>query len=337
VSPRHRWLAVVGLAYVLLSLPNASVADSDFRVFHDSARAWRDGASPYPTQLLPNMNPPWFTVLLSPLAALPVDVAFIAWTTLNAGLVAWTLLAIRRARPSVDLGALAFGVFATLPGWYAWQKGQVTWLLFTLVTQAWLSPNRAALWLIPAVMLKPPLAIAALLLPRRIGVTAVVGAVAGSMVMIGLTDVEPWKAWIRAGSDAALIGWASNASLWGVAARASYGVNGVHLGDLPLVAMAGVGFAGVGLAWLTVRVEGDRRWALALLSSTLLSPLGWVYYLPLAFAPLAVVLRWSRWLIPVAAVWLLPRQALLALADLGLSDLAALSAICLWIGTRRVD
>jgi hypothetical protein len=335
VTRRHRWLAALALAYALVSLPHTSVADSDFRVFHESARAWLEGRSAYPAGLLPNMNPPWFTVALSPLAALPLGLAFNVWTAINVGLVAWTLMAIRRARPSVDHAMLAMCLVATLPAWYAWQKGQVTWLLFTLVTRAWLSPDRAALWLIPALMLKPPLAIAALLLPWRVGMTALAGALTGSVLLMGLSGLQPWQEWSRAGTLAPLVGWSSNASLWGIAARVEHGVNGVRIFDLSLVALMCVGIIGAVLAWLTVRTEGDRRWALVLLTSTLLSPLGWLYYLPLAFGPLAVFLRWSPWLIPVAAVWLLPRSALLALADLGLTELAVVSAVCVWIAAWR--
>ena len=323
------------MAYLLLSLPYPPLGDSDFRVFYDSARAWLDGGTLYPEQPLPNMNPPWFTMALGSLAVLPIDLAFAVWTAINVVILVWTLAAIRRARPAVDLVTLVLCLIATLPAWYVWLKGQVTWLLFALVTRAWLSTRRAAWWLIPAVMLKPPLAIAAVLLPWRIGVPAIAGAVAGSLALMGLTGLQVWQEWLHAGSLAPLIGTPSNASVWGAAARFEHGVRGVRLLDLSAVALVCGSLAAAAVSWLTARAHGDRRWALALLTSTLVSPLGWVYYLPLAFGPLAAFLRWSPWLIPVAAVWLLPRRTLLDLADLGLTELAFLSALCLWIATWR--
>ena len=66
------------------------------------------------------------------------------------------------------------------------------------------------------------------------------------------------------------------------------------------------------VVWVTLRAASkadiDRSYALLGLASLLISPLGWIYYLPVILGPIVVVLgrRPSRWLWPVTALAVFP-------------------------------
>lgn len=339
----HFWGALalgLGLVSLLINVRDFDLMDADFRSFYDSAAAWQSGRQVYTTTFRPNLNPPWFPILLSPLVPLGMAGAFAVWTAMNMATVMTTARLLLERRPEIPVVWLVLAFIVT-PAWYAWHHGQVTWILFALVTRAWLSDRHAGFWLAPAIILKPPLALMALLLPWRVTLTAGLTAAAGTLALVLITGPSLWLEWLGAGQSVDLIAWVSNASLVGLAVRSEHwSVGGITVGDVSWRAWALVGAVGVVLAWQTIRQTRDRRWALAGLSSVLLSPLGWIYYLPVFTGPLLSVAR-GRWLVAVFALALIPRMTLITLGKLPLiyavplGSIACGLAACLWCAVMR--
>ena len=91
--------------------------------------------------------------------------------------------------------------------------------------------------------------------------------------------------------------------------------------------------------------DRDRAWALMLVSSLLLSPLGWMYYLPLAAGPLLAVARrssmWTRGIIVAGCACLLvPPFFILALGAWGtliLGSIYTWACLLLFIGVSMAQ
>lgn len=291
VSPLHiAWLAVAALI-VGAAAGGLSTRTNDFSGFYESARAWREGRPLYTgTASAPNLNPPLFAVVLSPLTLVPLTAAYVIWTGVGAVSV---VASIRRISARTTLTPESrFWMMTMLIGWapatVVWQEGQVTWLLLYPVSRAWLAPTavRAGLWLAPVVILKPPLALMAALTPWPIPLVTGIAAAVGTLATIPLTGWKAWGDWLDQSRAVSWIGDWSNVSLWGLAARVhGRNVEGTSLYDIPLVAVAVIAVVGAILAGVVLRREGGVRWTLALLWSLLLSPAGWSYYLPLALGP----------------------------------------------------
>jgi alpha-1,2-mannosyltransferase len=338
------WLFGAGLVSVLLSVPDFNFSDSDFRCFYLSARSWLDGTGMYSrTPLIdtngiacgPNLNPPWFAALLSPLTALPIGGAFAVWTALNLALVLTTIRRILIARPEVPWQALVLICFAFLPAWLSWRHGQVTWILFALITRAWLasSPVRAGLWLAPAIALKPPLALMAILLPWPIAAVAGTAAAMATVGLVIVMGVPVWAEWLLLSDSVNRLGWPTNTSLWGLAVRLEHGSVYGGLADLSVVSLTLVLLSAVGLGAWTLRSAGDVRWTRAFLWGLLLSPLGWLHHLPEIAGPLLAAAYLPRlvWAVPIV---ILPRVAYFTWIAYGGWVSVALS--CLYIGVVAI-
>jgi len=284
------WLSVAALI-VGAAVGGLSIETNDFSGFYESARAWREGHPLYTgTIAAPNLNPPLFAVLLSPLTFLSPAVAYGIWT----GIGALSIVAsVQKISTQTMLTPQArFWLATLLIGWapaaVVWQEGQLTWLLLYPVTRAWLASTRlrAGLWLAPAVMLKPPLALMAILTPWPIPLITGLAGAAATLATIPLTGSQAWRDWLDQSRAVSWIGDWSNVSLWGLAARAHGGdVQGTSLYDVSPAAVAVIIVAGAVLAIEVLRRNDGVRWPMALLWSLLLSPAGWSYYLPLALGP----------------------------------------------------
>ena len=305
VSPLHiAWLAVAALI-VGAAAGGLSTRTNDFSGFYESARAWREGRPLYAgTASAPNLNPPLFAVLLSPLTLVPVAGAYAIWTGVGALSVVASIRRISARTPLTPESR--FWMTTMLIGWapaaIVWQEGQVIWLLLYSVSRAWVAPTpvRAGLWLAPVVILKPPLALMAALTPWPIPLVAGIAAALGTLATVPLTGWEAWRDWLDQSRAVSWIGDWSNVSLWGLAARAHGGdVQGTSLYDISVVSVAAIVVVGAILAGVVLRREGGVRWTLALLWSLLLSPAGWSYYLPLALGPALASWR-DCWLTRVA-------------------------------------
>jgi hypothetical protein len=278
------------VAVVLLTAPHVDPSGSDFHAFYDAARAWRglppEGSTPV------NLNTPLLAPLMAPVTWLPLYQAFLAWSALGLAAIVASLSAVRRyyELSLVRLLWVAGALVILMPALEVWVLGQITWCLLYPFTRAWLaadrSPARAGLWLAPVILLKPPLALVAIALPWRVTVAAGVASVAmlaGSVVVQG---PEPWLDWAGRASAIGWINYPLNASFWGWASRLETGAAyGGSLGELSAFSVGIAAAMGVGvLAWCT-RATGSLRWVAAVLWGTLVSPLGWIYYLPLALGP----------------------------------------------------
>jgi hypothetical protein len=336
-------MALVSAAlFILVALPDFDPGNADFKAFHESATLLRDGWSPYLVTWRPNMNPPWFSALLWPWTWLSLPWAFVAWTALNVTIAALTVRWIHKAR-GIPLVPLVIGCII-LPAWIAWCHGQVTWLLMFCITGAWLSRSHVAagLWLAPAIMLKPPLALMAILLPWPVTLVAGGGSFLGTLLLVPVFGVQMWAHWLTMFGRVDWLGVPGNASLWGQAARWSTGAsNGAGLDDLSSVTVGLVLAVAILLALMVRRAEGDRRWSLAFLWSLLLSPLGWLYYLPAGLGSIVASMRWSRWGVAAVALLFFPPTILHTWGyqhgwfAVGVSAMTGAAILCLWIDISR--
>lgn len=311
---------LAAVLYVVVALDRqvrGSFVPSDFRSFYSSAVAWRHGSDPYvqPASAGPNanMNPPAFVALFSPLAVLPIWPATVAWLAFNvlAFLLSLWLVARELGRPPTRNWIIVTVAFAGSQSQIS--LGQVAWLCMLPATLCWRDwrrglDARAGLWLGLLVAIKPiflPVLGIALLRPRwrllssalaTIGVISLFGGMACGW--------DAYPSWLRAG---ATVGWYAlplNASLRGVFAR---------LGASP--ALVGAWWLSVAaLLWATAKVLApkqasvDGQLAAGFLTSLLVSPLGWVYYIPVAIGPLLGVLdlrrlSWWQWLGLAGLFW----------------------------------
>lgn len=302
---RHIVVLGVALAYLVTSFADFDLAGADFRSFYESSEAWLLGQPMYSMAFRPNLNPPWFAVLLVPLVPLGLAWAFVAWTAIGVALTASTCLLILRRRPNISPVVLLVAVATFLPAWTAWRHGQVTWIVFALITRAWLSesPVKAGLWLAPAVMLKPYLAVMALVLPWPIALVAGVASFAGTLLGVVALGWPLWREWLALSGQINWFGNFANVSLWGHATRFYTGqLNGPPVLGFPGWIIASVLMVGAVLAVQAMRRKGDARWASAFLLGSLLSPLGWVYALPAGAGPIIASVRHhpAAWLIVAA-------------------------------------
>jgi hypothetical protein len=294
-------------AFALFAFWRVGMDRSDFFLFVESGRAWWTGVNMYRLDQNPNLNPPTaVAILFAPLARLPYVTAQVIWTIVGAGAligslrIAASALHLPRTQVLWALGVLN----VTHAAFLVWMQGQLTWLLLYPVTRAWLAFREgnqvsAGAWLAPAIAIKPILALLPLVLPWRVGVTAGVISASISLCTILWTGWEPWAAWLRVGSVVTWLEWPPNASLWGMAARLQSGaLKTISMQELHPIAIGAVVVAGA-FAWVqAVRERNlDRRFTLAVLWTVLMSPLGWIYYLPLGLAPMLATWTHSN------AVW----------------------------------
>ena len=302
-------LAACMTAYGVYAFYAVGMDRSDFYLFYRSGEAWSRGQTLYPLDENPNLNPPLaIAALFAPLALLPYVLAQTVWLAAGVVSLAASTLAVKRAldlNPRQTMWVLAI-VNITHAAFLVWLQGQVTWLLLYPLTQAWLALrsgrlSAAGLWLAPAIAVKPILALLALALPVPVWVVAGITSASVSALGVVWTGWPAWATWLRVGSDVSWLSWPPNASLWGIAARVQSGtLKGLRMADLDPAATGAV-VAALLIGWLiVVRVRhADRRFALALLWMVLASPLGWIYYLPLAIGPFVATWPASRgvWLI----------------------------------------
>jgi hypothetical protein len=262
-----------------------------------------------------NLNPPHFHLLLLPLAWLPVGVALLLWLLVNGVCGYYALrLIVREAQVSFTpsqrqvllLGALGFvGTTSALV------TGHMSFLLFWLVTLSW---HRARLerWTVSGIWLGLGLSFKPFLLflvPyflwrrqwRAVAATfiTVLLCLAAGFAVFGLENHLAWKCilqeadnWAWLPMNASITAFLSRTFVdnpiftpldsWSPdRVRAIWLVIGIPLGLLTYAASFGdPSPRGV-----------DRAFALMLVGSLLLSPLGWSYYFWLPLGPL--VMLWT--------------------------------------------
>jgi Glycosyltransferase family 87 len=314
------WISFAQVYLRMIRLTLADPSSSDFTIFYYTARMVADGLPMYgesPVRYgvtwaaghLGNLNPPHFMILFVPLAGLPYGHALLAWVAISFACLAASLVVIFRelrvpftwAR-FVSWGAFTIGLapfttvavtsemtfvlmlpFALL--WRAWRRGRWAtagaWLgvlvslkLFFLVLVGWLALRRQ--W-------------------RALGTCAAAAIV---LVLLGgaVFGFDAYRLWT---GSLGTVGWqwmAMNASWPGYASRVLQGGATIQPAALspwlvqPAAAL-GAAFVLAATVRSTWRGPADvawREWALLvlLLGAILASPLGWVYYLPLTYAPI---------------------------------------------------
>jgi hypothetical protein len=309
-------LGVVAVVAALVLIRLAPDRRTDFSIFYRSALAWRMGGTVYPTDRV-NLNLPAVVVAYAPLTYVSTRTAQTIFTLLGVASAfissRWIANAIPRTPPLV----LASIVLAVDAGWINLWLEQEGLLLMLVVTAAWIADREdrelsAGAWAGLAIYTKPFLAVLILYWLwrrcwRRVGVTFATG---GVLLLVGAVLAGPasYLSWWRSLGLAPAPYAPLNGSLLGLWSRTFFGSEfapALIRQPLPVLITAW-GLSIVALLWTIFRRiaadrdDVDRAWALVLIGSLLASPLGWIYYLPIAAGPLvACVGGFISW----ACVW----------------------------------
>ena len=322
------WLFFGGVYFRLCSLQRTDPMHTDFTIFYFSARMLNDGYPVYGdlpdaygfewySPRLENLNLPHLQLVLAPLGWFPYAQSSVLWGTVNLASLAAALWIVTRElsirwtwRRALSWGAL--GVACAGAGMLA-MTGELTLLLVLPLTLAWRAARRdgwgsAGAWLGLAMAAKLFLLLflPCLVVARRW--RAVGGALTaiGVFVALGLLTLGPsaYAEWFAGTTRVYWHANSMNASLYGLADRlfARRGEFAVLADAAWLVKPAWFSIGAViGLATLGAYRRLERRsgsagtvdlqFLLVLLGALLLSPLGWIYYVPLAVTPALALLH----------------------------------------------
>jgi alpha-1,2-mannosyltransferase len=303
------WIPMLFLAYGVWYETHAKLALEDFGVFRKASVAVVHGHSPYvaPThQALAYFDrfvyPPVAALLVAPLAALPSEAARVVmfFAGLAAVLAALRILRVEDWR--------CYGVaIVSAPAINSLALGALTSFLMLAAALAWryrANPVVAGTATAFAAVLKLflwPLAI--WLLATKRWRAAIVCAAAGAVLLLGgwavidFAGLRSYPSLIHALEQVEAPVSYSLVALFGLHGDAATAATVV----LSLGAVAGIWFA-------SRRSDGDRRaFAVALFASLLATPLVWLHYLLLLYAPIAVYRpRLSGlWFVPLV-LWATP-------------------------------
>ena len=324
-------LATYGTVGALLMVPDRG---DDFQRLYVSALDWAHGTNPYAITIAdtPNLNHPLLLPFLWLFTFGTPQAGFVAWSLMSLVLFAVCIPPIsRRARLApIDLAAL---LLASTGTFLAFVFGQVSFVLMVIFTAAWCADRNgrtteAGALLGLLTVFKPFLALFGLyLLWRRewraaitYGVVVVAGTLAG-WAIAGTANFVEWLARLRE------VQWrwhVYNASAWGVGDRlftvqpffrATGWTPLVQSRELAYIVTAAIVLAVGIVMWCQLnRTDTDRSYALLGLASLLISPLGWLYYLPALAGPVVATLaaRPSQWLWPIIAVGACPYMFLVS-------------------------
>jgi len=317
------WMDVRYLGGALGRISTSSMrVHVDFDSFWLSARAFLGGGDIYDAGArLVNLNPPVWTVLISPLGLLEAIDAYRLFVVVSIllvlGYLAWTAEELRLRPVWAVVGAglllLSSPLLSTLA------LGQVYPVLALGLVAAWISDRRdhqrlsgASLGLVVA--LKPSLAPVLLwpLVRRRWGafLAACVSGLAATLVGLVVAGPSATFRYVRILNEGFASAYWDNASIPAAATRFFTEHRfGENVATLPW--MVYVGYAvGIGVVALTaVRIRGGGEaglWALVA-ASLLASPIAWHNYLVL-LAPGVLLLLARGWISP--ALFLLALQAI---------------------------
>ena len=291
------WMQIWYMGAALSRIATESMeVHADFDSFWRSARAMLEGGDIYDTGVeLVNLNPPVWTVLISPLGLLEPLTAYRVFVLVSLvvviGYLAWTVeeLRLRPGWTAVGIAMLLLSspLLATLA------LGQVYPVLALGLVVSWMADRRgrqevsgAALGLVVA--LKPSL-LPVLLWPlvrrrwRAVGAALVAGGVA---TLVGVIVLGPGATWDYVGvlRDRSVSPYWDNASLPAAAARLftenSYAQN---IATLPWMVPVGyaLGVAAILLSAMRVRHGPEVGLWVLVAASLLASPIAWHNYLVL--------------------------------------------------------
>ena len=336
------WLNVRFFGGTLARISTVSMnIHADFDTFWRSAEALLGGGDIYDAGArLVNLNPPLWTVLISPLGLMQPLAAYRLFVLLSlivtVAYLAWTAAELRLGAGWAVVGA-AMLVFSS-PLLATLALGQVYPLLALGLVAAWVADRRGrrvasgvALGLVVA--LKPTLAPALLwpLVRRRWDafVAALVAGAAATLVGFVVAGPEATFRYLGVLRDASVSPYWDNASLPAAAARLfTENEYAQHVAMLPwMVPVAyAVGFAAILFTAVKVRGGGEAGlWALVA-ASLLASPIAWHNYLVLLGPGVLLLLARGRgpWAFLLLALQAIPAQWVLLWNEEG-TVLAALA------------
>jgi hypothetical protein len=309
----------------ILALAYVPDRGDDFRRLYFSAVNWAHGGDPYAIVIgdTPNLNHPTLLPFLWLFTWMSPEHAFVVWSIMSLGLLLACVTEIGRIARVHAIELLAL-VLASGAGFLALGYGQVTFVVMALFTAAWSADRRGQATTAGGLLgilsaLKPFFGLFLLYLAWRRQWRAI-AAYVGSFVTVMMAG------WAIAGTSG-FFGWLSrlrdvqwrwhiyNASVWGLADRLfsmhPYAERWTPLLNMPrLAAAVTVVLLAVvaAILWRASRfADLDSSYALYGVASILLSPLGWLYYVPAFLGPVVLVLkdRPSRWLwaLGVLSAW----------------------------------
>ncbi|CAN5266076.1 hypothetical protein BH24ACT17_BH24ACT17_08410 [soil metagenome] len=304
------WMNVDSMGATLERISTGSMAfHVDFDSFWRSARALLEGQNIYDTGVeLVNLNPPLWTVLISPLGLLEPITAYRVFVLISlvvvVGYLAWTVEELRLRPGLTVVGVMMLLLSSPLLATLA--LGQVYPVLALGLVAAWVADRRdeseisgAALGLVVA--LKPSLlpVLLWLLVRRRWGalLAALISGVVATLVGVLVLGAGATLDYIRVLREQPVSTYWDNASLPSAAARL-FTENPYAQNVATLPWMVGVGYAlGIIAIVLTaIRVRHGPEvglWALVA-ASLLASPIAWHNYLVLLGPGILLLLARGR-------------------------------------------
>ena len=287
--------------------------------------------------LHPNLNPPFQTLLITPLAWLEYRSAFWVWSLLSLACgVGGAVLVLResiqqRPGPVLILGAAGL-ILAYFPTWATIIFGQFSLYVLLLLAIAWIAARRGndrtaglALGLAASLKIFTGLFIIFFAARRRWRLLAWLLAAFAACDLTGLLVMGPatYASYHQVLSSVTWYAASWNASLMGFFSRIFGGSENIPLWNLPWLGRALTG--GISLLLLVALIwqarprgvetgpdQFDLGFSLTIPLMFLISPLGWMYYFPALLIPAAVAWRISsqgparRWDKPILGLaWVL--------------------------------
>ena len=270
--------------------------------------------------LAPNLNPPFFTLLLTPITKLHYELAWWIWAAIStAATIASMWLIIKTFYTELKKQTLGTALLCALmllyyPNFTDFTLGQVGSVLLLFITLAWRDLRneheyRMGLWLGIAASLKPFLLILALPILAQRNWKALIAF--GSTAALALSAGLLWYGWpIHADYKevANHVTWTAsnwNASLIGFVNRA---FSSFDSSEHPWVRTAVTGISvvlcAITLGWCTwmcartrklpITDRADHFFMHTIPATLLISPLAWLYYLPWLCLPAAALWHLSQ-------------------------------------------
>ncbi|AHY47570.1 Protein of unknown function (DUF2029) [Rubrobacter radiotolerans] len=299
---------------------------SDFDTFWRSADAYRYGRDLYDTGArLDNLNPPLWTVIISPLAFLDTLVAYRVFVQVTVAIVVgylvWMVRYLEIPGGWASLSTAAALLSAPILGTLA--LGQIYAFLALGLVAAWILERRrmsvaSGLVLGFTIAIKPsllPLVLWPLVRGRwRHFLATLAGGAGATLFAAVVAGFGTTLAWLRLLTDSPLNTYWDNASLPAATARLfTENQFATNLAELPWTVNVayGLGLAAIALtAWLARRDEsGVGFWALVA-ASLLAAPIAWHNYLMLLVPGVLVLISCRRYALAffLLALQVLPPQ-----------------------------
>ncbi|MDO9236258.1 MAG: glycosyltransferase family 87 protein [Aquabacterium sp.] len=256
--------------------------------------------------LAPNLNPPIFMALVAPISQLPFVTAWWVWAGFSTACALYSMWLIAgvwtTSRPQHTLHALwaSAALLAYYPSYVNFTLGQVGTILMLPLVLAWLAMRKnhllkAGMWLGVATSLKPFLGLflLILLITKQWRTSTAFMASILTFALIGLL----WMGWDIHQQYMLVAGhvtWTTsnwNGSLVGFFDRAFSGTAQSGLPETRILSKALAIFSSLSLLLIMTRIlnkyltsncqrYADILFMLCIPASVLISPLGWLYYLP---------------------------------------------------------